>query len=834
MSKAARRGQGEPGRSGGAASILAEPGGAPRATSPLGGRALLVVLVVIVLAMSPATRNLDNIKMALYLGLGPLLLAGVAAEGALGRLAALRPTVFVLWGIYLAVSAVSMFASDYRWAGTPELFFLWASLGFSAAGAAMASEASGLRVMLIVMSGLLLVVNLFGFAQFDLFGTGTTGVTLLQDLIWRPGAVPSADSPGFQTLLYTFSTSASGSLMSTILNRDFYAAFCLLFMGFPLALGLLSERRGLKAFGFATVGLSLLSIVLCQSKGEYVALAALGVLLPALLALGGMRPWPRGGTWTAWLAGSLMLVGAFVLVKSPEIGDQLKSLDHSLRSRLIIHRGAFDIFLEFPWLGGGPGTFKIYFPEFRSPDYFDWGISNVTNFAHNFFLDALSETGAAGFAAVCLLLGAAAWEAVRTIRRRRDDLTVIVSACLLSCVTAFLISNLTSVSARWPIGAVGLWTVVGMLSGMGGRGYPAAPGAAAARRGFVALLIPAALALPLCLNQAWTYWRSQTVFAEGYLLAEQYRDFAIQRIYDGEAMSGEEQAHLTERLNAAARSLRRSTEIDPTLISAYYHLGSTESLLAGLEPSRSDEHLEQALEAFDALAALAPDYAELPYNLGIVHYQFAVRYQRLLEERPPQDASARAALQQLVEQHEMAAVSHFERMGELSQRPEVLLNLGESYSRIGRHDRARDIYLRGMNLNPGELRFAERLLRTSTLLGDESSIVVAQLAMWRRQPLLLDLVLGEDGALARLVGRGDREDFDAAAAEVEARMPADPRLYRLRAMAAERWGSAEARESEIARYLNLGGDASAIALQASAPVTPREGASDAVTTGADR
>lgn len=827
MKTSARRGPGDESRRGAGGGTAALEPEARAGAAPLSGFALLAMLVVIVLAMSPATRNLDNIKMALFLALGPLLLAAVAGEGAMGRLAGVRLSLPIGWAVYLGVTAASMAASAYRWAGMPELLFLWSCAGFTMAGAAMGASRSGMRVMMTGMSGLLLVVNLIGFAQFDLFDTGVTGVTLLQDAIWGKGAIPSGEAAGWQTLFYTFATSASNSLMSTILNRDFYAAFCLLFLGFPLALGWVSRRPGLKALGFGTAGLSLLSILLCQSKGEYIALAALGGMLPALLALAGKRPHFRSGLRNAWLVGAALLVGTILFVKSPAIGDQLKSLDHSLRSRLIIHRGAFNIFLDFPWLGGGPGTFKIYFPQYRSPDYFEWGISNVTNFAHNYFLDALSETGAAGCLALCALLGVVAIQSMRTIRREEDEVRVIASACLLACLAAFLISNLTSVSARWPIGAVGLWTVVGMLSGLSTGGSPAfrVPGGegnggqgranrvhpwGGRRTVFLATLIPAVAALPFCLNYAGTYWRSQAVFGEGYLLAEQYRDFAIQKIYGGESLTEAEQAYLVERLNTAAGALRQAGEIDPTLISAFYHLGSTESLLSGLDAPRVDSHLEGALEAFERLAAYAPDYAELPYNLGIVHYQIAVRYQQVMENLPESSREARGRLMESVQHHQREAVKYFERMGELSQRSEVLLNLGESYGRVGRHDRARDTYRRGMQLDPGEARFPQRLFREGLTLGDEGAVIEAQMAMWRHEPLNLELVLGEEGALARQIGLGEREAFEAAAVEVAQRMPVDPRLYSLRARAARRWGSPEEMEREVERVVRLGGDAGAI------------------------
>jgi O-antigen ligase len=779
----------------------------------------LAAVVVIVLAMSPATRNLDNIKMALYLVLGPVVLVVALGEMALGRLR--RPPVFLVAALaaYFIVSLLSFAFSKYRWVGYPELLFLWASFGFCLGGFAHGVSARGTRVLLLSMTGLLFLVNLLGFFQFDVFGTGSTGVRLLQRLLGGDPD-PGASATGLQTLLHTFSASASTSLMSTILNRDFYAAFCLLFLAFPIALALLTDHKGLRLWAAATSGLSVLSIMLCQSKGEYIALGVFALVLPALLAMQGrpLRLWRGYGS--AWLLGTAMLTASFMIVRGPMLGAQLKSLHHSVQSRLIIHAGAYRIFQDFPLLGGGPGTFRIYFPEYRSPDYFDWGISNLTNFSHNFVLDLLSETGVLGLLAAAAIV---APMGIRVILRSRDDREghfAIPAACLTAALLAFLISNLTSVSSRWPIGAVGMWSVIGVLYGLldasHDRPLPLSP--PVPRRWLPVESMPALMALfgltvlmsaPAAL-QARTYWRSQRAFADGFLLAEQYRDFAIQRIYAGRDLSPPEHAFLVDRLGTAAAHLRRALDIDPNFASALYHLGSTESLLAGLAPERVDEHLHASIGAYTELARLAPDYAELPYNLGIAHLQFARRLREELHALPPGAAAERDRIELDLGRHQAEALGHFERMGRLSNRAEVLLNLGEAYHGAGRPDLTMGVYRRGAELHPDDVRFPRRMIPTAAAAGDVEAGVEARFALWRHEPLRLDLLLGDDGALELSLRYELREEFDEIIGALLERYPVDAEVYAIEARAADQWNDAERLSEALRNYRALGGAAGEI------------------------
>ena len=87
-------------------------------------------------------------------------------------------------------------------------------------------------------------------------------------------------------------------------------------------------------------------------------------------------------------------------------------------------------------------------------------------FAHNSFLDILSETGVAGSLANLAFAGSLAYLAFRMLFRtadRRLRLMLIAAMCGLFGMYG---SNMTSPNAMWPIGAVGLWSILGYALGL--------------------------------------------------------------------------------------------------------------------------------------------------------------------------------------------------------------------------------------------------------------------------------------------------------------------------------------------------------------------------------
>ncbi len=92
----------------------------------------------------------------------------------------------------------------------------------------------------------------------------------------------------------------------------------------------------------------------------------------------------------------------------------------SARVRLMFWRGALGMFRDHPIAGKGIGTFQIFFPRHRSPEFRAAGVSYTTMYAHSEYLEARAEQGIVGAAGLLFLIGATAAVALEALRRAEN------------------------------------------------------------------------------------------------------------------------------------------------------------------------------------------------------------------------------------------------------------------------------------------------------------------------------------------------------------------------------------------------------------------------------
>ncbi|KAA3597925.1 MAG: hypothetical protein DWQ06_12560 [Calditrichaeota bacterium] len=183
--------------------------------------------------------------------------------------------------------------------------------------------------------------------------------------------------------------------ISTFGNPNYFAGF--LVLALPLLFLFLEKNvkgKRIKHFAIFAICCAVLGLILTKSKGAFFALG-IQVLLYFLLAY--FSNFKKHILLTLFF---LCVISAPLFLKfSPETEIQ------TFESRKIIWNSSLNSIQDTPFFGKGYGTFQIFFPKFRSPDYWLKKSEDVVLHAHNEFLEIISEIGLIGFVFwSCLIL----------------------------------------------------------------------------------------------------------------------------------------------------------------------------------------------------------------------------------------------------------------------------------------------------------------------------------------------------------------------------------------------------------------------------------------------
>lgn len=190
---------------------------------------------------------------------------------------------------------------------------------------------------------------------------------------------------------------------SAFLNGSLFFFLSYLFLG---------KKWGVKLLcGLLIVGI-LSGVVLSGSRGGWVSLV-IGAVVWVFLLMGYL--WKRQSK----LLGPVVLIGfLFVIVGAfssvwmvKKISSERRDLEIEQMSevplddggRLAMQQMAFEIFLDSPLLGQGPRSFSYLSLENWDPDML-WIRIGMPDFAHNEYLQVLSDYGAVGFLIIIVLL----------------------------------------------------------------------------------------------------------------------------------------------------------------------------------------------------------------------------------------------------------------------------------------------------------------------------------------------------------------------------------------------------------------------------------------------
>lgn len=381
----------------------------------------------------------------------------------------------------------------------------------------------------------------------------------------------------------------------------------LLLLVLPPVLGC-ALRRGASAvqrvfFGYVASVLAL-GIVLTVSRGAWLAVAIVVIAWP-VVAMGGSVA--KRVTWAMGAAAAVaaVVVGLFLTV--PLVRERLVSLKTDLgeRTRPIMWRGAWKIFEQHPTWGSGGGSYNVLFEKYRPENYQDEPV-----WAHNDYLNTLSDYGVVGFALFFGACGAIAVGGFRARRRnamrtmdrmtRGDDEDGLTKAWGAG-IAAFLLQLFVDFHFKIPALAMAFAIVSALVVQ---RVWPMrlraeGAGVGAGRMRVMLSVVVAALMLgatigwvrPLYQGEALRYRARQTI--------------------DVIAVRGLEVEAWRPVLSEALADLKRAVELAPSNGAAWADLAYATTLWARVEPGGAKAwgiEAEQAADRALALSKVVPEF----------------------------------------------------------------------------------------------------------------------------------------------------------------------------------------------------------------------------------
>ncbi len=339
-------------------------------------------------------------------------------------------------------------------------------------------------------------------------------------------------------------------------------------------LGALALRRGASVvhrvlFGYLVVWLGL-GLVLTISRGAWLALALVLAAWPVFAAQGS---WARRLGLAAVAGLAVLAVAAALLFALPRVRERfvMMKADAGEKTRPIMWRGAWQIFEAHPVVGGGAGSFNVRFEQYRPERYQD-----EPQWAHNDYLNTLSDYGVVGF---LLFFGAAAaitWRCTREPHSlRRDWLDErMVAGAMVAGLVAFGLQLFVDFHFKLPALAMAFALVAALLVQ---RAWPAAAAAAGSSWSKISAAVAALAVLVGTIFWVQPIYRSEAL-----------RNRARQAI-NGLAASEPSQHVQRSVLTQAEADLGRAREIYPGNSQAWADLSYVASLRTHIEPERGEE-----------------------------------------------------------------------------------------------------------------------------------------------------------------------------------------------------------------------------------------------------
>ncbi|MBI2415941.1 MAG: O-antigen ligase family protein [Candidatus Kerfeldbacteria bacterium] len=296
-----------------------------------------------------------------------------------------------------------------------------------------------IQIAIIVLCASMALVTLFGLYQFfgDVLGLPTSVTGL------RPQY--SKDILGFPRV------------QATALEPLYFANYLLIPLSILLAL-LLNRQRVIKPLVMiGLIALGGLNVILTVSRGGYIALAVAGLVLGCIYYKEVLRP---RNVLALTITAVVVLALAF---KFFNVAEQLEVFTKHVTNifggasyveRVETWSLAYDIWLEHPWVGVGPGGFGpiASFHPLITP-------GTGYKIVNNEYFELLAETGLLGLLTFSVMVSQLLIRSYKAIQRGRDQ---FLKTCLVG-LTVALVAILVQYNTFSILYIMHIWATIGLM-----------------------------------------------------------------------------------------------------------------------------------------------------------------------------------------------------------------------------------------------------------------------------------------------------------------------------------------------------------------------------------
>ncbi len=254
---------------------------------------------------------------------------------------------------------------------------------------------------------------------------------------------------------------------STFGNPNFFASYLIAVLPVFASLLFILKKKWFVVVNLAVVCLLLFNLWCTATRGAWLGFVASMVVFIALL-----KPrWNRLLKSKKGIIISLLIVLVFtgIIVRGGFVKEFL-NVARRPTDRLLIWRDTMVMGLKKP-LGVGIGAFHIYFPRYASMELTSRIPQDkfIVNYAHNEFLQVLSETGILGLAIFIWLIYAFFRAGIKQLNSLsgENNATRYLIIGFLSGGTGILVHNFFSVSMRFIVTSIYLYFIMGMMASCG-------------------------------------------------------------------------------------------------------------------------------------------------------------------------------------------------------------------------------------------------------------------------------------------------------------------------------------------------------------------------------